>query len=63
MSNNNTPQYIIQDMGESPISRKNGVFYFCKNLDVVDSMNIGESRSVTFQSGAGKTVANVFRHS
>ena len=63
MSHNTNPHYIIQDMGEIPISRNNGVFLYCKNLNVIDSMNVGDCKTVTFQTGAGKTISKVVRHS
>ena len=65
MSKTSTPtqHFIVQHMGGSPISRNNAVFLYCKEKQVLDNMNVGETQLLTFQTGTGTTRATVFRHS
>jgi hypothetical protein len=54
--------FRIESQGESPVSRNNASFTcFCAELDVVDAMEVGQTRSIRFASGAGKNTLEVTR--
>ena len=52
--------FLISQLGDTPVSRNNAAFMFCKDLDKVDAMDYGETISATFQS-AGTTRAAITR--
>ena len=54
--------YRINGQGETPVSRQNAAFtIFCDDRHIIDQMEIGETRTVRFHSGAGRTVTEVTR--
>ncbi len=54
-------RFIVSDLGSTPVTLGNGAFLFCKQLERVNALKVGETISAEFQSGRGTNRSAITR--